>query len=214
MYNYPMDKFKLYLFDFDGTILYTLPSLIDIFVKSYAAIGLTAKPEDALRYSRIPLEESFNELGGDPAQIPVFSKALYSYIDDIEIMKKTQLFEDTLEFLKYLKKHRIKAGVVTSNTSKHVRDVFEMFKLPNPFSVIVGNEETKGKKPNPEPLYKALELFHYVGDLQEVVYVGDALNDGLCAKNAHVHPIIIDRNHEYDDINKYEKIYSLLDLFK
>lgn len=207
------ENYDLYLFDFDGTLLYTLPSLIDVFVKSFAAIGCNAKPEDCLRYSRIPLEESFKELGGDFSKAEFFEQQIRKNLDDEEITRKIELYDDTLEFIKLAKKRKIHCGIVTSNARKHVLDVLRIFNIENIFEVIIGNDECSQTKPSPEPIYKALELYHYVGDLDKVCYVGDALNDALAAKNAHVKPILLDRNSEFDNINEYSKIKSLLDLF-
>ena len=43
-----MQEFKLYLFDFDGTLFDTLPSSKYVFLMAYKNIGISIKEEDVL----------------------------------------------------------------------------------------------------------------------------------------------------------------------
>lgn len=211
-----MKKYDLYLFDFDGTLFYTLPSLIDIFLGAFKKVGLDAKEEDCLRYSRIPLAESFAELGGTDDLVAPFVEELERLIDDKDIMAKSKKYPESDEFFSYINKNKIRAGIVTSNNRTHVYDMFEEFDVPkDTFEIVVGNKEAEGTKPDPRPLLKALELAGIKKeDYHKVVYIGDALNDALAADNAGVDAILLDRNKEFDHIDKYPKIYNLMELFK
>lgn len=210
-----MKKYDLYLFDFDGTLFYTLPSLIDIFLGAFKEIGLNAKKEDCLRYSRIPLTESFAELGGTKEMVAPFVEALERLIDDKQIMAKSEKYEESDAFFSYLNKNKIRAGIVTSNNKSHVLDMLIEFSVPlDTFEIIVGNKEAEGTKPDPRPILKALELAKIdKNDYSKVVYVGDALNDVLAAHNAGIDAVLLDRNKEFDDYPQYQRIYNLMELF-
>lgn len=51
------------------------------------------------------------------------------------------------------------------------------------FDIVVTKEDTKSHKPEAEPIVRAAELIG-TEDTSRVIYVGDALPDMLCAKNA------------------------------
>ena len=80
------------------------------------------------------------------------------------------------------------------------------------FDVYVGNKEAPIPKPNPQPLNVALKMLSYKGDLKDVAYVGDAMNDVLAAKAAGITPILLDRDGIFPDGKDYIRIHSLKDL--
>ena len=124
-------------------------------------------------------------------------------------------YEETYDFLEYVKLNHIRTGIVTSNRTHHVKDVLKVMDIPeDSFDIYVGNKEYERFKPHPDPILKALEIGKYEGDLSDVVYIGDAMNDALSAIAAGVDAIIIDRFDEYPDSDKYMKIHNLMELFK
>ena len=48
----------------------------------------------------------------------------------------------------------------------------------------------------------------------EVVYVGDGMNDAISANNAGVDAVLIDRNNEFTESDKYKIIRNLKELFE
>ena len=180
-----MDKYLLYLFDFDGTLFDTLPSSKYVFRKAYENIGMSLDEEQVLGFTREPIPDSYKRLGGP--------RETYDTIIDLR-MDEADL------------------GIVTSNNVPHVRDVLRKFDMQNDFfTVLVGNREAPTPKPSPEPILKALEMVGYKGDKKQVCYVGDLLNDCLSAVNAGIVPILLDRDDEYKDA-PYQRIKSLRDL--
>ena len=61
--------------------------------------------------------------------------------------------------------------------------------------MIIGNGDTKKHKPNPDPIYKALERLNI--SKAGVCYVGDALDDKNTAINAGIGAVLLDRQQEY-----------------
>lgn len=209
-----MQKFNLYLFDFDGTLFDTLASSKYVFKKSYAAMGIDIEEEEVVAFTRIPIPEGYAKVGAPPEQFILFLNNLLKYVSTTESVNLTKIFPDTYEALIDLRSAEAELGIVTSNNAKHVKRILKKFHMQDYFfSVIVGYEEAPISKPDPSPILKALEMLKYQGDKSDVCYVGDSLNDCKAATNAGVTPILLDRENEYPDI-PYLKIVSLNDLLK
>ena len=194
-----MRKFKTYLFDFDGTLVDSHDSLVEVFEGAYASVGVKVPEGYVLRLMRIPLFQGYKELSGptDDASIKVFSDNIISLLDEERVLKLTKSYADTVEALTRLKNEGATLGIVSSNNIKHMNDVLRFLHIDaNLFSVIVGNDLTKKHKPNPDPIYKAMELLNLTNK-EEICYVGDALDDKKAAINAGVTPILVDRDRIY-----------------
>lgn len=195
-----MKKFKVYLFDFDGTLVNSQYSLEHVFIKAYASIGVKIDKSIVLRLMRIPLAVGYEELNAprDEESVKKFSRTILSCLDEEETIQRTKIFADTISTLTALKKSDVRLGIVTSNNTKHVNDVLSFLNIDRSlFSVIIGNNSVAYEKPHPEPILKALELLKYEGDLKEAAYIGDALMDVETASRSGVTPILLDRNNEY-----------------
>lgn len=210
-----MKKYDLYLFDFDGTLLDTMPALTYVFSVSYEHIGVHFNPEDTMEFSRIPLDEGFRKINGNPDKWKDFCDYIEASLDFPEALERNYPYPESMEFFRYLKEHNIKAGIVTSNKAKHVKEVLHKMNIPaDTFSVIMGSKQYKNFKPHPEPILKALEEIKHKGELKNIVYVGDGINDTLCANNAGVDAVLVDRIDAFKESDKYIKIKSLMELFE
>ena len=207
-----MTQYSTYLFDFDGTLVDSHDSLVKVFEDSYEVVGIKVPDGYVLRLMRIPLIKGYEELNAptDEESIRKFVDMINMTLDAPEVLKLTKPYEDTIESLNELKSRGATLGIVTSNNVKHVKEVLSFLNIPEDlFAVIIGNGDTEVHKPNPAPIYAALER---LGISKEgVCYVGDALQDKETAINAGVGAVLIDRRHEYDN-EPGEKIYSLREL--
>ena len=195
-----MQEFNTYLFDFDGTLVDSHDSLFCVFKGAYGSVGVNVGQEHILRLMRVPLYVGYKELNApeDDESKKLFGDRINELLDDVDILKLTKSYSDTLSTLQKLHKEGKTLGIVTSNNVKHVREVLEFLNIPEDyFQVIVGNEQTKKHKPNPDPILKALELLNI--SKEGVCYVGDGMDDKRSAINAGVTPILIDRLDQYDE---------------
>lgn len=210
-----MKKYDLYLFDFDGTLLDTMKALEYVFSVSYEHVGVKFDPKDTKLYACIPLLEGYQRLNGDPDKWDDFCDYIEKSLDFPESLKHNAFYSETMEVINYMRDNKIKAGIVTSNKDKHVKEVLETMHIPlDTFSVLISSKQSRNHKPHPEPILMALDELKYKGLLANVVYVGDGLNDTICANNAGVDAILVDRNDEFPDSNKYIKIHNLKELFE
>jgi len=209
-----MKKYKVYLFDFDGTLFDTLKSSIYVFKEAFATKGVILRDQDVLFYTRRPIPDTYRE------KVPNFSeKDIHPFLDLVTMFVNSKesndlisIYDDTYDSILDLKMSEAVLGIVTSNNEKHVNDVLKKFDMDfGLFDVIVGNETEKEAKPSPKPILAALKGLRETFSHSEVVYVGDAINDCLAAENAGIDAILLDRDDEYVD-SKYERISSLKEL--
>ena len=207
-----MNKFKVYLFDFDGTLFDTLPSSKYVFKMAYHAIGIELNEDDVLGFTREPIPDSYKRLKAPKEKFSFFMDNIEKYVNSQESVNLTDIYDDTYDTIIDLRMLEADLGIVTSNNIPHVRDVLRKFDMQKDFfSILVGNREAPNPKPNPEPILKALEMINYPIDKKDICYVGDSLNDCLAAINAGITPILLDRENEYHDV-PYQIIHSLKDL--
>ena len=207
-------KYKYYLFDFDGTVLDTMPSLAYVFTVSYEHVGCKFDPKDTALFSRIPLDEGYQKIGANPDKWSDFCDYIRASLDFPETLKRNHFYPESQEIFQYIKDHNIYAGIVTSNNVSHVKDVLKVMGIDDKlFRIYIGHEEYEHFKPDPDPLLQALKKMGNPNK-EDVVYVGDALNDALCAERAGIDAILLDRNNEYQNSPKYLRITNLKELFK
>ena len=205
-----MKQFDVYLFDFDGTIVDSKESLFLVFKIAYGEIGVEITEENVTRLMRVQLGQGYEELHAPKEKFGFFCDEIIRLLDDYEVLLKTKIYHDTLEALSSLYKQGKTLGIVTSNNRKHVGEVLRFLGINEDyFSVIIGNQETKKHKPNPDPILKALEVLNVPGD--NVCYVGDGQDDMTCALASGVNPVLLDRIGEYKT-ESFVKIDSLIDL--
>ena len=193
-----MIDFDTYLFDFDGTLVDSHDSLVEVFKGAYSSVGVEIDEAIVTHLMRVKLEVGYRELSApeDEEHIKIFADNIIRLLDDEDVLKLTKTYEDTKRTLIRLKENHKRLGIVTSNSRKHVKDVLRFIGLDEDmFSVIIGNLECKKHKPDPEPILNALKELGISNT--GVCYVGDGLDDMRCAVNAKVTPILVDRLNEY-----------------
>ena len=208
-----MQKFQLYLFDFDGTLFDTLETSKYVFRKAYEFLGIKLNEEEVLQFTREPIPISYKRMNAPLEKYDAFMSQIEKYLNTTqESIDLTDIYDDTYDTIIDLRMDEADLGIVTSNNVPHVRDILRKFDMQKDFfTVLVGNREAPNPKPSPEPILKALEMINYKGDKKDVCYVGDSLNDCLSAVNAGVVPILLDRDDEYKDA-PYQTIKSLKEL--
>ena len=208
-----MQKFQLYLFDFDGTLFDTIETSKYVFRKAYEFLGIPLNEDDVLQFTREPIPVSYKRMGAPIEKYDAFMQVIEKYLNTTkESIDLTNIYDATYDNIIDLRMDEADLGIVTSNNVPHVRDILKKFDMQKDFfTVLVGNREAPNPKPSPEPILKALERINYKGDNNDVCYVGDSLNDCIAAVNARVVPILLDRDNEYPDA-PYLRIRSLSEL--
>ena len=160
----------------------------DVVSKKMRKDGITAL------YSRSKIIEIFNE---DLKKHNI--KTTYEEIEKIfdivnekfykEMDKYTKPIESCIEFIKQLKTHNIKIGIVTSDSQDSTQRTIKSFGWENYFDVVIGRETTPYTKESGKPTQLALELLK--SNPQNTVMIGDAPMDYISAKNANIEKTIL-----------------------
>jgi len=186
-----MRKYKLALFDLDGTVLDTLEDLTDATNAALAMHGYAPHSIDAVRsfvgngignLIRRALPHGTNEaiintVLGD------FKKYYGAHCAD-----KTKPYDGVLEMLRALREAGIRTAVVSNKADFAVKALAESY-FEGLFDMAVGEREGVARKPAPDSV---LEVMQALGATRaECVYIGDSDVDVLTAKNAGIDGIFV-----------------------
>ena len=93
-----MKKYKVYLFDFDGTLFDTSKGLNYVFKEAFKVAGVKVEDKDIPYLSRVPLKESFDTLGGDYNKADEFVERIEEALDEEPAIKTTLKFPELKSF--------------------------------------------------------------------------------------------------------------------
>ncbi len=184
------EQFKTVLFDVDGTLFDTLPSLS-------AANNLVLKQAGLLEVSTPLLRPALNE--GLRAMFRKSIDLQMAPVDDelVMVLEKEflqQYMQDWLaaatvyphlhEALAALKQLGLKLGICTNRDRASTEYLLAQSRIAEFFELIVGLGDAPHPKPAADPLLLALERMG--GMAADALFVGDSSIDATCARLAHV----------------------------
>ncbi|MGC8547910.1 MAG: HAD family hydrolase [Candidatus Micrarchaeia archaeon] len=182
---------KAVVFDLDGTLVNTLPIIIDGWVKTFNKLGIHVNKEELS--ARIRTGIATNELirayvsNASDEQIISIRQLRLSIIKDR--LSKNLLFPGVEELLQKLKSKGVKLAIATGMSSGPLEIVVKSSGLGKYISTIVSSDDVKRTKPAPDIV---LEAFRRLGiDPKCGVVVGDTEKDVLAGKAAGAHTVLI-----------------------
>jgi pyrophosphatase PpaX len=173
-------RFPVVLFDLDGTVIDS--GAIILASMRHAAkevLGVEPADEDLMAAVGGPgLEAQMHALAPDRVEelVTVYRAHNEPLHDGLACCPGVE------DVLVRLKDEGRRLGIVTAKRRKTVELAFDQLPLEHLFETVVGGDETKHHKPDPEPLLLALERLD--ADADEAAYVGDAPFDVKAAKAA------------------------------
>ena len=163
--------YRLYLFDFDYTLVNSEQGILGCFHRTIDAWHLPSVTDDTIRKTiGLPMEQAVEIITGihDAADIDRFIDD-YRKDADIHMTPGTHFFPDTLPTLRALRKAGARIGI------DGCTDVIDL---------IIGCEDVHAMKPSPEGIEQAIARLSM--EKKDVLYTGDSLVDAGAAKNAGV----------------------------
>jgi len=170
------------LFDVDGTLFDSIPTILESFQETFFELNETYPGNKKIKSK---IGSNLYNILGDYVSPKKLENATEIY-RNIYLTKQDSgiisLFPDVIEVLEYLKQTNYILGIVTSKMRKHTVELLQQKNVQNYFQIVIGSEDVEKHKPHPDPLFKAVNDLK--GNIDETIYIGDALIDFQAAKNA------------------------------
>ncbi|WP_042353986.1 pyrophosphatase PpaX [Bacillus rubiinfantis] len=168
------------LFDLDGTLIDTneliIASYLHTLEKFYPG---RFKREDVLPFMGPTLHEAFSSIDHDQVEEMIAEYRSFNLARHDELVTE---FPGVWETMKVLKDKGFKLGVVTTKRYDVAMKGLRLTKLDGFFDTVIALDHVKKVKPDPEPIFTALERLE--ASSAEAIMVGDNFHDILGGKNA------------------------------
>lgn len=178
--------YKAVIFDFDYTLGDSSKGIERSTNYAIEKLGYEQKSQEEIRKTiGLSTKDTFYALTGetDPERAALFAK-YFKEKADVIMVDHTSLYPATQEVLKKLRSSELKVGIVTTKFHYRIDQILSRFSMNDAIDLIVGCEDVKIEKPNPEGLLWAIGQLNM--DKAEVLYVGDSWVDAQTAQNAGV----------------------------
>jgi phosphoglycolate phosphatase len=180
-------KYRLAIFDFDGTLATTLDSIHTCICEAFAAFGIRAPSREAVRATvGLTLEESVNILADGSVSTSRIHEVVKEYrrIHDVKGAAGVKLFEGAGKLLEELPSHNIKSVLVSNKGRKGLNDLLDRLRIRAFFDLTLSAEDVARNKPDPK-LFSQDVTPHFSGiPTKETVVIGDTDVDIRFAKAA------------------------------
>ncbi len=177
-------KYKTILFDFDGTLLYTLKDLADATNYAISKHGYATHSEDAVKRF---VGNGVNMLVARALPLGFDTPGYEDIMEDFRAYyaahcsDNTRPYEGVLEALRTLKAQGRKLAIVTNKYQAAAEELRKEF-FAESIDIIVGDHESRRRKPEPDAVLEALRLLD--AEAEGAVYVGDTEVDMATAANS------------------------------
>ena len=184
-------KYKLAIFDMDGTILDTLEDLTDSVNYALTQCGYPARSGDEIKSF---LGDGVWKLieraaGGNAPQrdIDTIHDTFAQYYPD-NCAIKTRPYEGIESCIDTLRKAGCITAVVSNKDDIAVKKLSDQY-FPDLFDISLGRRDGIPRKPSPDSVNEVLSKLGI--DRKDAVYIGDSEVDLATAENAHMDAIIV-----------------------
>ena len=179
-------KYEAVILDLDGTLTDTLADLRNSVNYALSEFGFPERTTGEIRSFvgngvRKLVYLSVPENTSDETSEKCLKKFKEYYAANSLV--ETKPYDGIIDLLSELKKEKIKTAVVTNKMHSAAEDIVKHF-FGGLIDVTVGQLDGVAQKPQPDGVFKALEMLGVPKD--KAVYVGDSEVDCITAKNAGI----------------------------
>lgn len=177
---------KAVIFDFDYTLGDSTMGIILSVNDALQKLGYEASASAEIRRTiGLSLKDTYAALTGreNPEEAKAFAKFFKEKADEV-MVANTMLYPGVKPTLRSLKEKGVQTAIVTTKFHYRIEQIMSKFEATDLIDLIVGGEDVKVEKPDPEGLLFAIEQLGVAKE--DVLYVGDSLVDAKTAENAGV----------------------------
>lgn len=199
-----MDK-QLLIFDFDGTLIDSVPDLADATNAMLTTLGKDTYPIDTIRNwvgngSRMLVERALvgkiNVLEGElTAEEADHAEQLFFDAYKNISGSKTVAYPNVDSGLKRLKAAGYTLALVTNKPIRFVPKILQFFGWQDLFSEVLGGDSLALKKPDPAPLLHVCQALSVTPE--QAIMIGDSRNDILAGQNANMDTLGLSYGYNY-----------------
>ncbi|MCH5266975.1 MAG: HAD-IIIA family hydrolase [Lachnospiraceae bacterium] len=184
-------RYKLVIFDMDGTILNTLDDLAD---SLNAVLEKHGYPMHSLGNVRDFVGNGIRKLieravpdGLSETEINKVHEDFLAYYQ-LHCAHKTKPYDGILELIRTLRSKGVRTAVVSNKADSAVQELCRQY-FDGLFDIAIGEREGMKRKPAPDSVKYVLKEMQIAGE--DAVYIGDSEVDVQTAKNAGLDSIIV-----------------------
>lgn len=204
----------MYIFDIDGTLLYTIDSISYYINKAFADFGLCQVPKDEVRRNVgngpvVLVNKCLAYLGIDDSQTQEKVLNHYNKIYDDNPSYLTKPYEGIVEELEKIKERGEFLVAFSNKPDSTCKKVLTDIWGKDYFDMILGYKESIKRKPDPEGLYIIGQRFEQ--KMTDIIYFGDSEVDIKCGRNAGVFTVACARGFREKSFLEEQKPDALID---
>lgn len=180
---------KAVAFDLDGTLTDSIQGLAEATDRALEALGYRKAGREMASVwvgngVDMLLERALTHATGEKPDAALHAKCRQLFDDFYAETVKTgsPAFPHVTETLQVMADAGLDLAIVTNKPSQFIPSLLAETGLDKFFSVVLGGDDVKNKKPHPAPLYLTLGEFGL--RKEEMLFVGDSRNDILAARAA------------------------------
>jgi AHBA synthesis associated protein len=179
----PEDELAAVVFDLDGVLIDSEALMRFAFEVSYRELGLPGAP---------PIEAYLEHMGESFPRIMDrlgLPDALWEPYRDVcrRHPELVQVFPETRPLLALARSLGLRLSILTGKDQERTRHTLDRFGLAEYFDVVLASDQLRHPKPHPEGMRLSLALLGTPA--RQAAFVGDSVNDMLCAQAAGVRSI-------------------------
>lgn len=177
-------RWQALVFDFDYTLADSSAGAVECANYALAKLGLhTADPKDIKRTIGLSLPETLKQLAGEvPAETVEKFERLFLHRASEVIVETSVMLDGVEPVLRQLHADGWRLGVASTKWRARIEGILDKFGMLDLFEVIVGGDEVKVHKPDPEALHEAARRLGI--DPRKMLYIGDSHIDAEAARRA------------------------------
>lgn len=204
MTAHPLSGVELVLFDLDGTLVDSVPSLAHAVDQLLLELGRPAAGEAKVRQwvgngapmliARALSDDREVAADLDPQ---LQQQALQRFLEHYDQCadRDAQVYPGVIEALAQMQQRGLQLAVVTNKPERFVPDLLRSLELDRFFSLLVGGDSLVEKKPHPLPLQHCLEYFGFAPG--QALMVGDSAADIGAARAAGIGVAAVSYGYSY-----------------